>query len=390
MGRAFYERYRVYRETIEEASEVLGVDVAQLCLGSENRKRLGRQEEAQLSVFATSVAMYRVLVSEIDLPISHFAGHSLGEYSALCCAGALEFAQGLELVRQRGEVIRHTADSLGGTMMWVLNLDSATVDAACLRAVATGLDVFVSAYDAPRQTAISGRTQHVLEVAAELEARGAIVYPLRLEGPYHSPLMRPAADRMASILARYGVTEPAAAVLANVDGEPHRGGPDSARRLADQLVSPIRWVDAQRWLVDEAVGLALEVGPGNVLSFLMEKTTRLVRPWAVDRYRSAEALRDDIVIGESDHLRLVEGGLRVAVSTPSRQGEPARYRQDVLTPYRDLEAIRKRARDGEPIGRAVTRTALDHVDGILRAKGLSDGERGRQFNRVLGGKVWRD
>lgn len=149
MGKELFDKFPRYRRTIGEASDVLRMDFSKLYFSAEHRKDLNRQETSQLGTFVTSVAMYRVMTEEVGLEFSVHAGHSLGEYSALCAAGAVSFADGLELVRQRGAVIRNAASKLDGTMMWVLNLPPEVVESACARVARAGRRVSVSAYDAP-------------------------------------------------------------------------------------------------------------------------------------------------------------------------------------------------------------------------------------------------
>lgn len=149
MGKELFDRFPIYRGTVEEASDVLRMDFSKLCFSAEHRKELNRQEASQLGTFVTSVAMYRVMTEELGLEFAVHAGHSLGEYSALCAAGAVSFVDGLELVRRRGAVIRDAASKVDGTMMWVLNLPPQVVESACARVARTGGRVSVSAYDAP-------------------------------------------------------------------------------------------------------------------------------------------------------------------------------------------------------------------------------------------------
>ncbi|MEU9373891.1 acyltransferase domain-containing protein [Streptomyces sp. NPDC048255] len=388
MGKELFDRFQIYRRTLDEASDVLRMDFPKLCFSAEHRKDLNRQEESQLGTFVTSVAMYRVMTAELGLEFSFHAGHSLGEYSALCAAGALSFADGLELVRQRGAVIRNAASKLDGTMMWVLNLRPEVVESACARAARAGRRVSVSAYDAPLQLAISGPQGDLLAVAEELEARGALVYPLGMEGPYHSELMRAAADEMTALLKPFDIAAPSVPVLSTVTAEPHPGGDGSRELLAEQLVAPVRWLDVQRRLVAEGVGGALEVGPGNVLRFLLEKTTKNVTGWSVAQYPGTTALRDAMSVGPADHADVVRGCLRVAASTPTRRQDPDRL-ELIARAQRELVALDARAREGAGLAAADVEAALTWVHRILEAKGLTGVDGQGRINRVLGGRAWR-
>lgn len=385
MGAALRDRHKAYRDTLDEAAAVLGDDWADVIYDPGHKARLKRQEESQLAVLVTGVAMFRVFRQETSLPISFCAGHSLGEYTALCCAEAFDLPDAIRLVRRRAQLIRQASDALTGTMMWVINLEADVVRATCAAAREDGARVHVSAYDAPRQVAISGDTADVNAAARELEARGALVYPLRLEGPYHSPLMRPAAEAMAELFTEIPVRPPSVPVLSGVDGERHQGGAQSAELLVRQLVEPVRWVGVQRALADEGVGQAVEFGPGAVLGFLAEKTVPALRVLPYDRLSGEGELAAALRVAEEDYPRILDACLRIAVSTRTltRDGGALAGHAAVVERYRELELLRERP---APAVADVDR-ALGVLDALLESKGLAPRERVGARNRVLSGRL---
>ncbi|MEU0953281.1 ACP S-malonyltransferase [Streptomyces niveus] len=387
MGKKLYDIFAVYRETLTEASDEAGEDFATLLFDEANKERLGRQEQAQLGTFVTSVAMYRTYAAESGMSFGHYAGHSLGEISALCAAGALDFPSALTLVRRRAEIIREVAGTLGGTMMWVINLDAEYVTRVCRRLSGRGADLSVSAVDAPRQVAISGETALVGRAAGILEARGGMVYPLRMEGPYHSPMMRPAAERMAEVLADVDIAVPRATVLSTVTGEAHPGGAGSRALLADQLVSPVRWLTVQRALAAHHVRVAVEFGPGTVLSFLLEKSTDSIRPWPVQRYDTPSALKDAMTLGADDFPGVVRRCLVVAAATPCRTQPSAADRERMDAAYAALQELDGRAGDGAPTGRAEVADALARTGGLLEAKGWHGAAKDGRLQGALDGRL---
>ncbi|WP_433790757.1 ACP S-malonyltransferase [Actinoplanes sp. CA-252034] len=387
MGRDLSRAHRIYRDTLTEASDVTGTDIVALCQEPDHADRLNRQENAQLCLLAASVATYRVLTVECGVRFAWCAGHSLGEYSALCSAGVLSFADGLRLVAARARLIRSVADGLDGTMMWVIGLDMAVVDNLCAqRRAADGIEVYVSAHDAPLQGTISGRTADLRAFAGDLEARGAVVYPLRMEGPYHSPMMRPAVAPMAELLDGVAFGAPTVPVLSTVDGGGYDDPGASAARLRDQLVSPVRWLDVQRRLARAGAGSAIEAGPGNVLSFLLAKAAPQIRAWPVDREPDLPAFVDRTRIGPDDYAPLIRRCLRVAASTRTRvRGHDG---ETLAAPYRRLSAL---CADTErrAAGRADAEQALHELSAVLAARGADVTERRRQLNRALDGKTWQ-
>lgn len=387
MGKNLFERFTIYRETFTEASDELGQDVSALVFDASNRQKLARQEEAQLATFVTSVAMYRTYAGELDLRFDFMAGHSLGELSALCCSGALGFTQALHLVRRRADIIRDTARTLNGTMMWVIDVEPDAVDRVCRRVAGGGPQLVVSAVDAPHQVAVSGETDLIARAAELLEARGGRVFPLRMEGPYHSPLMAEAARRMADALRDVDIARPRGTVLSTVSGRQHPGGDGSRALLAEQLTSPVQWLTVQRALADAHVPIALEFGPGNVLTFLLQKTTRHIRPWPVERYDGPHALMAQLTLGPDDYQGVVRRCLALAASTPCRTQPSAAERDRMDQAYASLCDLDRRADSGAPAGRRDVDDALTWIGRILEAKGWQGADRESRMHQVLGGRV---
>ncbi|MFJ6662144.1 ACP S-malonyltransferase [Streptomyces sp. NPDC091377] len=381
MATRLHKRYTVVRETFTEASDVLEFDVAELCTatGPSARARLNLQTESQLALLTLGVAMYRACERELGPTLTHTAGHSLGEYSALCAAGALPFAAALRLVRYRGHCVADVAARLDGGMMWVTGLDTGTVEHLCRLWTEQGVHrLHPSIMDGPRRAAVSGRTTDLRAAAGEFEARGAQVFPLRVTGPFHSPLMAPAADALADALAGVDVAVPRLPVISGVDARPHPGGPASARLLADQLVSPVRWHAVQRHLAADGVGTSLEMGPGRVLTFLSARTHGHPLPRPVDHYDDFDALAHDLRLRADDAPAVLDACLRIAASTPT-----LRQDTDVAQHHRRLAETR-RARTPD----AIT-AALGALDALLAAKGIAERERRRQLAAATGGRTWQ-
>ncbi|TMR97074.1 ACP S-malonyltransferase, partial [Nonomuraea basaltis] len=372
MAAKWSRRYGTFRETLNEASDELGLDLAGLCEDPAAGDRLNRQVESQLALLAMGVALYRVFREEIGLPVTHLAGHSLGEYTALCCAGALPLAEAVRLVRLRGEAVSRAAEALDGGMMWVLDLDADRVERVCRHWTEDGFAVYPAIVDGPRQVAISARGTDLRRAAAEFEARGARVFPLRVSGPFHSPLMRPAAEELLEALAGVTIAETAVPVLSGVDARPHPGGAAGAALLADQLVRPVRWDGVQSRLLTDGVGAAVELGPGRVLSFIAARNGGRLRAWSVDDHADFDAVGAELHLGRDDASRVLDSCLRIAVSTPTRRHGP-----DIVRHFRLLEERRRTSLEIEPAGVEAAFACLGVLDDLLSAKGLDRAERRR-------------
>lgn len=259
------------RQTFAEASDALGYDLWQLI-------RSGPDSELQLTavtqpaMLSAGVAVWRVWQAAGGAMPTVMAGHSLGEYSALVCAGALPFAQAVQLVRLRGECMQQAVPVGAGAMAAVLGLERAAVEAACAVAATVDEIVSVANYNAPLQSVIAGHTDAVARAGAAAQAAGAKrVVPLPVSAPFHCSLMRPAADQMAPALTAAQVVSPTVPVLNNVDVAT-TGDPAAIRdALIRQIYSPVRWVEVIQAMHARGITHVVECGPGKVLAGLTKR-----------------------------------------------------------------------------------------------------------------------
>lgn len=287
MGKALAAAFPVCRQTFEEADEALGEPISRLCFdGPEDRLALTRN--TQPAVLAAGVAVDRLLRSRGHAPV-FLAGHSLGEYSAHVAAGTFGLADALRTVRRRGVYMQEAVPVGEGAMAAVLGLPAEQVAQACAEA-AGGQVVSAANLNAPGQVAIAGHAAAVERAGARAKALGARrVLPLPVSAPFHCALMRPARERLAPELRALVAADPAVPVVANVDAEPKRTGPDAIEALVRQVSAPVRWEAVVRRLAADGVTTFVEAGPGGVLSGLIRKIDRSVRAVCVHDPASLEA-----------------------------------------------------------------------------------------------------
>ena len=275
MGRAWAEASAAARETFAEADRVLGFPLSTLCWeGPEDE--LGLTANTQPALLATSIAVYRGLVEALPglAPVA-MAGHSLGEYSALVAAGALDFGEALLLVRRRGEVMQEAVPVGEGALAAVMGLDGEAM--AALAADSSdpqaGEICAVANLNAPSQTVLAGHKPAVDRAVALARERGARKATLlAVSAPFHSPLMRPAREAMAGPLGSATFGDPRVPVVTNVDARPVTTGAAARDALVRQIDGPVRWVESIAWMAEQAgVGAFVEVGPGSVLSGLVRR-----------------------------------------------------------------------------------------------------------------------
>jgi [acyl-carrier-protein] S-malonyltransferase len=257
----------VIRSTFDEASEVLGYDLWRLVQeGPEDQ--LSATERQQPAMLVAGVATWRLWRGRGGALPSVVSGHSLGEFTALVCAGSLEFRSAVDLVRFRGQAMQEAVPLGTGALAAILGLEEAALDEAC-REAAQGEVVALANFNAPGQIAIAGHTaavQRAIEGAKARGAKRAVLLPVSV--PVHTTLMRGAAERLATRLKDVVISPPQVPFISAVDAAPHEDPRDLYELLVRQLPSPVRWVDTVRAIAATGVSQIIECGPGKVLAGL--------------------------------------------------------------------------------------------------------------------------
>ena len=261
------ESGEVIRATFDEASGVLGYDLWRLVQeGPEDQ--LNSTERTQPAMLTAGVATWRLWCARGGGLPSVVSGHSLGEFTALVCAGALEFRAAVELVRFRGQAMQEAVPLGTGAVAAILGLEEAGLEEAC-REAAQGEVVAAANFNAPGQIVIAGHTaavQRAIEGAKARGAKRAVLLPVSV--PVHTSLMRGAADRLAGKLKSVEIRKPQIRYISAVDAATHQEPADLQELLVRQLPSPVRWLDTVRALADTGIAQAVECGPGKVLTGL--------------------------------------------------------------------------------------------------------------------------
>jgi [acyl-carrier-protein] S-malonyltransferase len=272
--------YPAVSDTFAEASAALGFDLWRLVQDGP-AEELNLTHNTQPAMLAAGIAVWRVWEREGGPSPAFLAGHSLGEYTALVAGGAIEFADAVRLVAERGRLMQAAVPEGTGAMAAILGLDDDQVRAACVQAAA-GEVVEAVNFNSPGQVVIAGHSGAVaraVEAAKAAGAKRAVALPVSV--PSHCALMRPAAEQLALRLAAATVRVPATPVLHNVDVSVAQTADAVRDRLARQLHSPVRWVETVQRLVAEGVTLVVEAGPGKVLAGLNKRIDKNLESVAV-------------------------------------------------------------------------------------------------------------
>lgn len=286
MARDLYDQYNVVRATYDEASQVLGYDIRNLI--DREEEKLNQTRYTQPAILTTSVAIYRLL-QEKGIQAAIVAGLSLGEYSAMVAADALEFTMAVDLVAKRGVFMEEAAPAGSGKMVAVLNADLATIETACQEASRLGI-VSPANYNTPSQIVIGGEVEAV-DKAVELlkEAGVKRLIPLNVSGPFHTALLKPASDKLSKVLATVEFTDFKLPLVGNTEATIMEQGRIN-ELLTRQVMEPVRFYDSIATMKKSGVTDFIEIGPGKVLSGFIKKIDKSMKIAQVEDITSLSVL----------------------------------------------------------------------------------------------------
>jgi len=289
MGKELADNFPAARATFEQADEAAGFALSRLCFeGPEDQLRL--TANTQPAMLAVAIAAWRAFEGETGAVPEAAAGHSLGEYSALVAAGALCFADAIGAVRERGRLMQSAVPQGQGTMAALIGLDLATVKELCDRARTDSELVVPANLNGPGQIVVAGHTGAVHRAVELARERGAALsFELKVSAPFHCPLMQPARDGMAKVLAPLAIGPLRFGVIANVTAQLNRDPARVVPLLLEQITAPVRWEESMAALGGLGVELAIEFGCGRVLAGLMRRINRNLKVLACEDLKSLKA-----------------------------------------------------------------------------------------------------
>lgn len=304
MGKALAEKYPVAKRTFEEADEALGFALSTLIF-SGPIETLTETTNNQPAILTTSVAFWRVLEElkgAAGLDCGIVGGHSLGEYSALVAAGAVDFAAAVKLVRKRGAYMTEAVPLGKGTMAAIIGLEGPKIEELCAAASQPGDVVEPAGYNSPGQVVVAGHVPAVERMMKAAEEAGGKAIALTVSGPFHSSPLKPAGDRLAEDLKGVTFRAPKVRYVPNVTAQPTQDAGAIAKNLTEQVYKPVRWEQSVRAMLAAGATEFVEVGPGRVLVGLVKKVDRKLPVSTVDDEKGWAAL--------------------TATATPSQAGRP--------------------------------------------------------------------
>ena len=284
MGKDFYENSALSRKVYEEASELLGLDMKELCFT--NNDRLDLTEYTQAALVTTYLAITREL-EDRGIYADIAAGLSLGEYAAIAAAGAMTDLQAASPVRKRGILMQNTVPAGEGAMCAVLALDEKVIEQ-----VFEGMeDVSIANYNCPGQIVITGKTEQVKAAKEKLEAAGARrCILLNVSGPFHSPLLREAGDKLFSEMEKMEFGQLSISYVTNVTARKVTDAGEIKPLLARQVYSPVQWMQSVKTMLEEGVDTFVEIGPGRTLAGFMKKIAPEMKVYQAAKWEDLEKI----------------------------------------------------------------------------------------------------
>ncbi|MDN4616597.1 ACP S-malonyltransferase [Paenibacillus sp. PsM32] len=280
-------------QLFKTADQTLGFSISELAFEGPE-EQLKQTANTQPALLTASIALLEALKSKNITP-DYVAGHSLGEYSALVAANALDFEEAVAIVRARGQFMEQAVPSGQGAMAAVLGAEREPLAALCAEISATGHAVELANVNCPGQIVVSGSVEGVNAVSAKVkEIGGKRAIMLEVSGPFHSSLMRSAADQLSERLQSVSFRDATVPVVANVTATTVTTASEIQALLVEQVYSPVLWEDSVRFLINEGVDTFIEIGPGNVLTGLIKKIDKNVRLINISSLESIEALQVEV------------------------------------------------------------------------------------------------
>jgi [acyl-carrier-protein] S-malonyltransferase len=288
MGKDFYDSYEKAKNIFDNAEKFFGGGLLDVMFNGPEEE-LKKTDYTQPAIFTMSVAIYEAVKEILGRPI-YFAGHSLGEYSALYAAGAFDLQTGINLVKLRGKLMQQASESVKSGMAAVLGLETEKVEELCKKVQNTGY-ISIANYNCPGQIVISGEMSAIDAAETIAKESGAKRYiKLSVAGAFHSAIMQPAVDEYKKHLNDFIIKDINIPVISNWTAKEIKKEQEIKEAMINQITSPVRWIDSVKYICSNGVDKFIEIGPGSVLSGLIKKIDKSVKIYNIDKISDLKKL----------------------------------------------------------------------------------------------------
>lgn len=345
MGKDLYDKSLAAKEVFEEANEALGFDIAKLCFEGDIDE-LTKTENAQPAILTASVAAYKFYLEQNGINPICTAGHSLGEYTALTCSGAINLADAVKIVRKRGMFMQEAAAEGTGLMAAIGDIAIDMIEKECMEESTLDNVVVISNYNSINQTVISGHKKAVENVGRKLERMGARVTYLKVSAAFHSPIMQNASDRLKDELLKYKYNDFKFPVISNVTALPYEGAHQIMDNLTKQLVEPVQWTKTMDYFIKKGVNIGIEMGPQNVLRNIVRKTVPAMKAFSYDIKEDIDEIKEELKPNPNEPT-VITRCMAVAVCTRNFNWDNEEYQKGVSEPYKKIEQMQEKIEKSE-------------------------------------------
>ncbi|MBS5984147.1 ACP S-malonyltransferase [Clostridium butyricum] len=337
MCKDLYDKHCIVRKTFEEAGEVLGIDLKKLCFDSDI-KELTKTSNTQIALLTASVAMFRLFMENTPIQPYCLVGHSLGEISALTCAGAIKFSDALKIVRKRGQLMEEISESGYGIMAAVSNIDSQLIRECLDNSKYDSGVVELACNNSYKQNVISGEEKLVKAICSHLEEKGANIKYLNVSGAFHSKLMESAAIKFEAELRCYSYNDLRWPVISNVNAKKYNNKNDIINNLRRQLISPVLWVEIMEEMSRNNVNMCIELGPKKTLKNLLNQSIQGIQVYSFDNLEDREYLLNELV-NEYGAETFVRKCLSISICTENNNWNNKEYENYVAKPINRIKEL---------------------------------------------------
>ncbi len=394
MGKVLHNEFITARRTFEEANDILGYDIKKICFQG-SLLELNRMECMAPSILVASTAACRVYLEETgEYPVLS-AGHSLGEYSALACSGAISFRDALRILHIRSMLIKNITESGNGTMTVVNGVSKIDVENECNR-VSTGEQVVVVAcYNSPEQFVISGHKAAVTKAEDALINLGAQITPILMSPPFHSPLMESASNSLRYELCKFDYNKFNWPVISNTSATLYANSNEIVEFLALQIMKPVQWQATIEYMEEKGVTTIVEMGPKAVLTNLILANTKNIKLISYGQKNDRETLHKTFISQNAGNTKvkdqnkrsysaLIPRCLAIAVCTKNRNWNEEEYQKGVVEPYERIEKIQEEleSKGLEPTVEQM-KEALDMLKSVFTTKKYDKDKQVLRFKQIF-------
>jgi [acyl-carrier-protein] S-malonyltransferase len=371
MGQSFYNNYLISRQTYDEANEVHNQDIAKLCF--EGRlSALNEFTNMQIAIVTTEVAIYRAYVQEFGVIPQFAAGHSIGEYAAMICSGAIGFGDALRILKKRGELVQRIIDLDTGRMTIVEKVNSEMVS-NLIKEMKLEERVYLSCYNSNSQLAVSGFNEDLDRLEEKLVQIGCTVSPLFGSPPMHSPLMSSIADEYKQFLEGFDYYSFRFPIVSNVTGAPFSDVKSIPQLLSSHLVSPVKWVDSVNIMHGYGITAAVEMGPKLLLSGFVTDIRPDIKTFCYGLKKDRLALSDIFKADASytkDVPKLFGRCLGIIAATENKNDDSEEF-EKVIKLYGEIQEMCINAEQKKQMDDEDEENAIQMLIEALRIKGLT-------------------